>query len=399
MLLLAAVLSATTTLAVPGRASATPSIAADGRFVAVVWSASLPNGATDIFAAVSRDGAESFGAPVRVNGIDGDARVSGEQPPRVSLVARPGAAPLMVVVWTTKGARGTRIVESRSADGGRTFTPAAAIPGGEAAGNRGWEAIAVADGHVEAVWLDHRAMTSHDGHMSPEQSSLYFGAVDGTLPPRPITNGVCYCCKTALAVGADGALYAAWREVYTGNVRDIAFTVSRDGGKTFAPPTRVSDDNWILDGCPDDGPAIAVDPTGAVHIVWPTLVGKGSDDPTIALFYATSADGRHFTPRQRVPTEGLPHHPQITLRPEGVPMLAWDELQGGTRRAVLGVGEPDGKSVQFARNILSGGKAALYPVISAGADGVIAVWTSGGPADSQIEVRVKRDANALSRRR
>ena len=310
MLLLAAVLSATTTLAIPGRASATPSIAADGRFVAVVWSASLPSGATDIFAAVSRDGAESFGAPARVNDVDGDARVSGEQPPRVALVTRAGAAPLMVVVWTTKGARGTRIVESRSADGGRTFTPAAAIPGGDAAGNRGWEAIAAADGHVDAVWLDHRAMTSHEGHMSPEQSSLYFGAVDRSRPPRPITNGVCYCCKTALAVGLDGALYAAWRQVYAGNVRDIAFTVSRDGGKTFAPPVRVSDDNWILDGCPDDGPAIAVDPTGSVHIVWPTLVGKGSDDPTIALFYATSTDGRHFTPRQRVPTEGLPHHPR-----------------------------------------------------------------------------------------
>jgi len=35
--------------------------------------------------------------------------------------------------------------------------------------------------------------------------------------------------------------FAAWRHVYPGNIRDIAFTVSRDGGRTlrnrFASPT------------------------------------------------------------------------------------------------------------------------------------------------------------------
>ncbi len=34
-------------LAIPGRANATPSIAADGAFVAVVWGGALPGGATD----------------------------------------------------------------------------------------------------------------------------------------------------------------------------------------------------------------------------------------------------------------------------------------------------------------------------------------------------------------
>ena len=44
------------TLAVSGRANATPSIASDGDVVVVAWGASLPSGATDVFLAVSRNG-------------------------------------------------------------------------------------------------------------------------------------------------------------------------------------------------------------------------------------------------------------------------------------------------------------------------------------------------------
>ena len=44
-----------------------------------------PRPSTDVYAAFSRDGGASFGAPARVNDVDGDARVSGEQAPRVAL--------------------------------------------------------------------------------------------------------------------------------------------------------------------------------------------------------------------------------------------------------------------------------------------------------------------------
>ena len=70
-------------------------------------------------------------------------------------------------------------------------------------------------------------------------------------------------CKTALQAGADGSLYAAWRHVYPGNLRDMAFTMSKDGGRSFTS-VRVSEDGWAINGCPDDGPAIALDRRGDV---------------------------------------------------------------------------------------------------------------------------------------
>src|SRR5581483_2564508 len=241
----------TTVVRVPNRGAATPTVAVRGNAVVVAFSATADSGMTDIYAAVSRDGARTFAAPVRVNDVAGDARVNGEQPPRVGFDDT-----AIVVVWTAKGPKGTRLMQARSGDGGRTYARASVVPGSDAAGNRGWEN---ADGRY-AVWLDHRELAQdestmtamHHQHMAEgakpdgvamaQKSKLFFASLDGTLAPRAITGGVCYCCKTALASSADGTtFYLAWRHVYPGNFRDIAFTLSRDGGKTFAPPIRVSE--------------------------------------------------------------------------------------------------------------------------------------------------------------
>ena len=112
-------LAAAVTLNVPGRANATPSIAAVGDFVVVAWSASLPDGPADVYAAVSRDGGRAFDASVRVNDVEGDARVNGEQPPRVALLAQSGCDPRILVVWTTKDAKGSRLRQSSSHTRGR----------------------------------------------------------------------------------------------------------------------------------------------------------------------------------------------------------------------------------------------------------------------------------------
>jgi hypothetical protein len=417
-------------LGVKGRGNATPTIAADGQFVAVTWGGTQPSGTTDVFTAVSRDGGRAFAAPVRVNSIEGDARLNGEQPPHVALVPRAGREPAIVVVWTTKGANGTKLLQSRSDDGGRSFAPSALVPGTDAAGNRGWEAIAVEPGgRVDAVWLDHRELakdstmaTSHhdhaahastaptrasahkpDGVAMAQQSKLFFASLDGTAAPRAVTGGVCYCFTTALVAGAGGAagssIYAAWRHVYPGNLRDMAFTLSRDGGRTFAPPVRVSEDKWMLEGCPDDGPSMVVDAKQRIHIVWPTLITEktaenaenaeknGSSQPTIALFYAMSIDGKTFTARKRIPTEGMPHHPRLAAGVDGSLTVAWDEAAGGSRRIAVARGSADEAGhPHFRREALTTIGPAIYPALAFASDGVVVAWTSGASAASVIQV-------------
>src|SRR5688572_6880623 len=342
-------LSAMQTLAAPGASNSTPSLAADGRTVAAIWTATK-DGSTNLYLAISHDGGSTFAAPRRVNDIDGDAGATNEQPPRV-VFSGSSAARTMTVLWSKRdlGPQQTRrdvIRMSRSTDGGRTFTPARFAHDPEFSGARGWESLTAGpDSLVHAVWLDGRdaqkkiAEMAHSGmaHKGQPPQDIYHSMIgpDGRIIESIIATGVCFCCKTAVAVDARGAVYAAWRHIFPGSMRDIAFAKSTDGGKHFSPLVRVSEDKWELNGCPEDGPTFAVDQSGMIHIAWATVVNDG--EPQKALFYATSRDGRTFSARARLPVGAgsTPGHPQLVLTPDGGAAIVWDEVVAGSRRVSL----------------------------------------------------------------
>lgn len=377
------------TLAVPGASSSTPSLAASGRTVAAIWTATK-EGSTNLYLAISNDGGATFSAPRRVNDIDGDAGATNEQPPRV-VFSGPSAARTLTVVWSKRdpGPQQTRrdtIRMSRSTDGGRTFTPAKFAHNPEFSGARGWESLAVgSDGVAHAVWLDGRdaarkiaEAAAHSGmaHKGQPPQDIYHStiAADGRIVESVIATGVCFCCKTAVAVDARGAVYAAWRHIFPGSMRDIAFAKSTDGGRHFDQLVRVSEDKWELNGCPEDGPTLAVDQVGVIHIAWATVVNDG--EPQKALFYATSRDGKTFSPRARIPVAAAatPGHPQLTLTQDGGVAMVWDEVVAGARRVSFARVSRTG--VFQSAQILSGDETASNPVIVQSGGNALVAWTS-----------------------
>jgi hypothetical protein len=388
--------AAETTLAIPGRVNSTPWIAASGADVAVAWGAA-EGGKGDIFVAVSRDGGRTLGGPVRVNAVAGEARISGEIAPRVALASKAGEAPIITVTWNAKGA-GTEVKTARSRDGGRTFIDEKSLQAAGAIGERGWQASTLdASGKLHSIWLDHRAMAAakaagnqaehkgeHDGAAMAQRSGLYYAA-DG-VPERELLKGVCYCCKTALATGPKGEIYAAWRHVFAGNMRDMGFTASRDGGRTFTPLVRVSQDGWSINGCPDDGPAMAVERTGTIHLVWPTV-----KDEAGVIHYATSRNNAAFSIPARVPTLGgaKPSHPQVIVDGRGRVFIAWDEVTAGVRRAaIVRVTAGAQATPTFGKpTLIAESGPSSYPVMAAVDGGVVAAWTSGPPNQSVIKVK------------
>ena len=370
--------------------------------MAVAWGAQTEGGKPDVFVAVSRDGGQHFDQPVRANDVVGEARVGGELPPRIALVPKPGLDPEIVVVYGAN-ATTTAIKVVRSRDGGRTFSAGRALQAIDAAGDRGWHALAVdATGAAHVMWLDHRGLatgkaeshTNHesaamDGAQMAQRSGLYYASADAGVPEREVLNGVCYCCKVAMVTGRDNAIFAAWRQVYPGNIRDIAFSSSRDGGKHFAAPTRVSTDNWQLAGCPDDGPALVTDGAGTIHAVWPTVIG--GEKPEGALFYASSRDGRTFSPRTRVPTLGSPRpmHPQVAFDAQGRVVVGWDEVISGVRQAAMRTitfdqaGQP---AFGVIARLGAPGEPSSYPMFVPASSGLLAVYASGAPGASVIRV-------------
>jgi hypothetical protein len=391
-----------TELSVAGRSSANPTVAAEGDFVAVVWSAATVS-SMDLYMAVSKDAGATFSAPVQVNHTSGDARVSGENPARVALVPRRGSTPEVIVVWTTRAGSTWTLQYARSTNGGQSFSPATPVPGSVAAGGRGWHSISVdPNGRVSVLWLDHRGLTSADSAHKHQMSAGGASATPSTDPTAraglsqvyvadlgaasatSIASSPCYCCKTAIM--NDGRTrYAAWRHVFPNGERDIAFAVARNGSARFTSPVRLSDDHWKLDGCPDNGPALAVDAQHAVHAVWPTLQG-GTSPTDLSLFYAISRNGKSFTARQRIPTAGPAAHVQVAVGRNGIPVVAWDEIVNGARRLALARVRTgaDGRATFERLAVGDNAPGQWYPALASATAGVFATWVRPQSAGSTI---------------
>jgi hypothetical protein len=179
-------------------------------------------------------------------------------------------------------------------------------------------------------------------------------------------------------------LFAACGQLFDGGARDIAVALAGDGGRTFAPPVRASADNWKIDACPDDGPALAVDSRGVLHIAWPTLIHDGGRD-RMAIFHAASSDGgATFSARERVDqsTAGSASHPRIAAASDATVAIVWDEQTSGKRTSVGRiVGGPTEPSVLNDHN------ASSYPAVAAIPTGYVSAWTEQDGSQSRVIVR------------
>ena len=298
-------------------------VSPDGGFY-VAWVNHNANSQSDVmFARFDSEGAAS-GSPVMVNQQAGVATAWRGDPPSVAVADKS-----VYVLWTARvevnGQKGTDLYLSVSHDQGKSFAPAVKVNDDKLPGAHGMHSLAVAgDGKIYAAWLDERNVATpkpskHAGghHMESNREIFVAYSTDGGKTfsaNQKVAENVCPCCKTALAVAADGTLYASWRQVLPGNFRHIAVASSTDGGANFSTPVIVSDDKWVLLGCPVSGPSLSIGANGTLRVVW-YAAGDSS-----GLYFAETRDkGRTFSPRSLLAQETV----------KGTPALA-----GTTDRAV-----------------------------------------------------------------
>jgi hypothetical protein len=395
-------------LAVSGTDSRGLSLAASGNLVVAVWAATAKD-ATNIYAAVSQDRGNSFSAPVRVNDIEGDARVNGEQPPRVAIGRD------VTVVWQSRQSGESQVRLARSTDNGRTFQAASTAHPQKLTGARGWASVAADNsGALHLAWLDGRNAAPKPPAAAPAAAAPAAGAApaahvhsgppmrqdimhavwrpDGSSAEALVASYVCFCCKTSVATGPDGSTYVAFRNIYPTNLRDIAVARSVDG-VTFAEPVRVSEDGWQLDGCPEDGPSIGVGADGVVHVAWPTIAGK--DGLRKGIYYSYSTDGgQSFAPRVRMDDAAdVQHsaHPQLVIAGKDV-AVTWDERgNAGPRirvRLVHSVEPANAWRPQLGPvSTVSDSGPVNHATVASAEDVIISGWTVNTPTSSEVWIR------------
>jgi len=341
--------------------------------------------------------AKPTGPPARVNPKAGEATAWRGDPPTVA-VARDGA---VYVGWTARDESGghaaTTLYLSTSRDGGRSFGPPSKVNDDAARPcAHGMHSLAVGEGgRVYVAWLDERNVAAPkpaEGGPVPAHSEsnreLFFASSDDggrTFTPNlRVAGEVCPCCKTSLAVGDDGRVYAGWRQVLPGDFRHVAVASSNDGGQTFSAPTVVSDDRWELQGCPVSGPALAA-AGGRLRVLWYTAGASGRP----GLYWSESGDGgRTFSPRRTL-AETDAHGTPILLKDSGDAFKAvWEsgdaktvavvtaDLGGDGRRS-----EPSPLEVGGVLPAAAGAGGRVFVAYVTGGEGDRAVWLARAGAD------------------
>lgn len=294
--------------------AAEPAVAAgsDGA-VYVAWVEHRGKDADVLVARANADGRPK-GSPVRVNPAPGKAAAWHGDPPTLA-VAPDGA---LHVGWTgrVESARGhaNDLFLSTSRDGGQSFAAPVKVNDDQKPGAHGMHSLAVsAGGQVHVAWLDERNVApppadvragGRHKHKEPNREVFFASSSDGGRtfsPNRRVAGEVCPCCKTSLAASPDGRVYVSWRQVLPGDFRHIAVASTTDGGRSFSEPVLVSDDRWMIAGCPVSGAALAVGAEGALRVLWYTAGEAG----TPGLYWSESRDGgRTFAPRRAFAESG-----------------------------------------------------------------------------------------------
>lgn len=282
------------------------------------------------------------------------------------------------------------IFYSSSADGGKTWTkPAPLSPDKNSIDQRYFDLEILADGSIGVVWLDSRKGTKQEG------SSLYFarfGKSNTFEGEKAIDETVCQCCRTDLFADSKGDLHVAYRKILNDSIRDMVHIVSVDKGKSFSSPVRISPDNWMINGCPHTGPAIAQTNAG-LSFVWYTMgTGKG-------VFYASSKDnGKTFSGKNAVGNSTAGKHPQIQRLKEGNQAIVWDERTENGSMIGLEIRSSTGEKRKTAYLASETGFAS-FPVIKLINGDLIIAYSGSKTAEDKEQVYFQKvNADGLLRK-
>jgi hypothetical protein len=233
--------------------------------------------------------------------------------------------------------------------------------------------IAATAGALHVAWNDYRA-----GELDIYYARSLNGGLTWTasVPIDQAPSGYWVEWMDLAANQSGSEVYLAYVDSRNGSP-DLFVRASLDGGVTWSPSVRVDD---AAPGYQAMHPAIAVDATGAVHVVW-------EDDRTPAspfqVYHARSTDkGASWSanlPVSATPAGSLVYAPSLAAAGNGELHAVWRQFQGGPDSIVSGNSADGGQTWSRSPIVTgAGGESLTVPDVAAAPAGgrVHATWVA-----------------------
>jgi hypothetical protein len=232
--------------------------------------------------------------------------------PSVNLVG-PSSYLAYWLSYTAEGTYTYQVLTTRSDDDGASWTTPQSPHTDATDTEHGFVSTYPAADGTGMIWLD--------GRETPEKGMTLRGATlapDGSLQDEALLdNLVCDCCQTAIAVTESGPI-AIYRNRTEEEVRDIYVSRHLDG--TWQTGSPISDDGWVISGCPVNGPSIIAEGK-LVAAAWFTAA---NNKPTVKVALSTNA-GRSFSVPVEIAAKNTLGHVGIAMIDRHRFVVSWME--------------------------------------------------------------------------
>ena len=272
------------------------------------------------------------------------------------------------------------VVVSQSFDGGRNWImPVTAHDDGTPTEHGFVSMHRAADG-VALLWLDGRDTANEptgnalDTSMTLRAATI--AANGAVIAEQLVDDSVCDCCQTDVAV-ADGVPVAVYRDRTAGEVRDIYVTRFLDGA--WKPGTRLYADDWVIPGCPVNGPSIVARGKD-VAVAW-FSAARGA--PVVRVARSTDG-GRSFGAPIEVASGRLAGYVGLAALPDGSLAVSWvaraDTGNNELRLRHIGVSGTPGEELLLAEI----GQLRVFPQLGYLDGELVLFWTDDAGGERRL---------------
>jgi len=301
----------------------------------------------------------------------------------------------MAAHWLEKSGPDTYAYDVRVAqsfDGGATWSEPVTPHRDGTETEHGFASLHYDDEWLHVVWLDGR---KNGDESTPNEMTLRAARLDrkGHISGESELDGrVCDCCPTAVTP-VDGGFIVAYRDRSPDEIRDI-WAVRYVGGE-WEKPFAVAADNWRIEGCPVNGPALA-SKGDDVAIAWFTMSGE---EATVNAAWSSDG-GKTFGDRRRLGGGNAIGRVDVVMALNGLSDVSWiATTDGGAEIRRRGFAPAAAGGAGHSIVSTSAARSSGYPHIAVTGDTFVVTWTHAGDpsrirtAKGPVAPRAKTETN------